>query len=304
MIDPDPGFNPVPGQCDRLAPGLRRVLAPNPSPMTFRGTNSFLLGQGAVAVIDPGPALPGHVAALMAALEPGERIVAILVTHSHLDHSPAAPLLAARCGAPVLGFGPSDAGRSGVMQALVAAGMTGGGEGVDPDFTPDIRLADGETFRFGDEQLAVLHTPGHFGNHLCFLWRSRMFTGDHVMGWASSLVSPPDGDLGDYMRSLDRIESCAPEVLYPAHGDAVHDPAARIGWLRSHRQSREAQILAALGPVPASAAELAARIYHDTPPALLPAAERNVLAHLLDLASRGLARAEGPPGTQTGFTTA
>lgn len=286
---------PTPGEAVTLEPGLRRVLAPNPSPMTLFGTNTYLLGEGAVAVIDPGPALPQHQAAILAALHPGERISHILVTHSHLDHSPLARDLSQATGAPVLGFGPSDAGRSPVMQALAEGGLAGGGEGVDAAFRPDVEMPDGASVEGAGWRLDALHTPGHFGNHLCFRWGRRVFSGDHVMGWASSLVSPPDGDMGAYMASLERLAAAGPSRLYPGHGAPVADPAARIAELAAHRRARERQLLDALAAAPADAATLTRAIYTDTPPALLPAAARNVFAHLIDLWQRGLVACHQAP---------
>lgn len=299
---------PVAGQVQRPEPGLRVVLAPNPSPMTLHGTNTFLLGEGAVAVIDPGPACPGHLAAIEAALEPAERISHIFVTHAHLDHSPLAPELAARSGAPVLAFGDARAGRSATMMRLAEAGLVGGGEGVDVGFRPDVMLGDGAVVEGSGWHLRALHTPGHFGNHLCFATllggRPVIFSGDHVMGWSTSLVSPPDGDMGAFLRSLDRLAEEPAERFYPAHGAAVEDPAGRIAELRRHRRGREAQILAALAERADTPAGLVRRIYRDTPAALLPAAERNVLAHLIDLAERNLAAADGPLSPAARFSIA
>ncbi|MBD3788203.1 MAG: MBL fold metallo-hydrolase [Sphingomonadales bacterium] len=266
-----------------LEPGIRRIVAPNPSPMTLHGTNSYVIGTGAVAVVDPGPADPGHIAAILAGLAPGERVSHILVTHAHLDHSPGARLLSQATGAPVLAFGRPDAGRSAVMQDLAARGIAGGGEGVDRSFTPDAVLADGEVLAHGDWSVTALHTPGHFCNHLCFAVGDAVLSGDHVMGWASTLISPPDGDLGDYFRALARLDALGARVLYPGHGAPVADPAARIAALAAHRRERSAQILAALAQGPATVAELTARIYTDTPPALMAAAARNVLAHLIEM---------------------
>ncbi|MWD29262.1 MBL fold metallo-hydrolase [Aquicoccus sp. SCR17] len=302
--DPDPTFRPEPGRPERLAPGLRRVLAPNASPMTFRGTNSYILGEGEVAVIDPGPADPAHLEALLAALAPGERVTHILVTHAHLDHSPLARPLSERTGAPVLAHGDAGAGRSEVMEALARSGMAGGGEGVDAAFAPDERLADGTVVAGRDWQVEALHTPGHFGNHLSFAWGDAVFTGDLVMGWASSLVSPPDGDLTDFMASCERLAARDWRVFHPGHGAPVEAPAGRLAWLLEHRRGREAQILSALGSEPRDSTELAALIYTDTDPALLPAASRNVFAHLVDLAGRGLALPEGPIAATARFRRA
>lgn len=276
-----------------LEPGLRRLTAPNPSPMTAQGTNTYLLGEGEVAVIDPGPAIPGHLAAILAALGPGERIGAILVTHSHRDHSPLARRLADETGAPVLAAGPSDLGRSATMAALAAAGNLGGGEGVDADFAPDHQIGEGEVVTGGWGAVEVLHTPGHMANHLSFAWRGALFTGDLVMGWSTSLVSPPDGDMGAFMRSCARLADRGDRVYLPGHGAPVEAPQERVAALMAHRRNREAQIIAALATTPRATAEaLAQRIYADLPPALRPAAARNVLAHLIDLEERNVVQPE------------
>ncbi len=262
---------------------IRRILAPNPSPMTYRGTNTYLIGTSDLAVIDPGPDDERHLEAIIAALKPGQRISHILVTHAHLDHSPLAPRLAAITGAPVYAYGDATAGRSAVMHQLHLSGEVQGGEGVDAGFTPDIALADGSSLSGPDWTLTAHWTPGHFGNHLCFALQDVVFTGDLVMGWASSLVSPPDGDLSDFMMSCHRLQQLDAVVFHPGHGAPVADPAKRLNWLIRHRNSREAAILEHLGQGPATAQILATAIYTDTPAALLPAASRNVLAHLIDL---------------------
>lgn len=299
-MDEAPEIRPLPGQPQVLAPGLRVVLAPNPSAMTLHGTNSYILGEGEVAVIDPGPADPAHLRALLAALAPGERVRHILVTHAHLDHSALAHPLAEATGAPVLAFGPATAGRSRAMERLAATGRIAGGEGVDAAFAPDECLADGDEVAGKGWSLRALHTPGHFGNHLSFVWGDTVFAGDTVMGWATSLVSPPDGDMGAYMASLDRLAGLGCRRLYAGHGDPVADPAGRIADLAAHRRAREAAILAALDVGAADAATLARAIYTDTPAPLLPVAARNVLAHLIDLERRNLLLSDPPldPGTR------
>lgn len=279
---------PAPGLAEQLEPGLLRVLAPNPSPMTHWGTNTYLLGQKEIAVIDPGPELPAHLAAILKACPPGARITHILVTHAHRDHSPLARGLSRETGAPVHAFGPADAGRSAVMQDLAASGFAGGGEGVDSGFLPDVTLAHGDRVSGAEWELAALHTPGHMGNHLCFAWGDALFSGDHVMGWASSLVSPPDGDLSDFMASCDALRRRSWRVFHPGHGAPVDAPADRLDWLIAHRRARETAILHALDEGPATATELAARLYTDVPAALLPAAARNVFAHLVDLTQKTL----------------
>lgn len=301
MQDPQPDFRPVPGQPEPLGPRLRRVLAPNPSAMTFRGTNSYLLGSRGIAVIDPGPDDDRHLQALLAALAPGQQVTHILVTHAHLDHSPLARRLSAETGAPVWGFGPAEAGRSPVMQRLAASGLVGGGEGVDSAFMPDRRLSDGEVIDGDGWRVQALHTPGHMSNHLSFAWDTVLFSGDLVMGWATSLVSPPDGDLTAFMASLQKLQGRSWSVFHAGHGAPVQDPAARLQALLTHRRGREASILEALTEAPATAQSLTARIYTDTPPALLVVAQRNVLAHLVDLYEKSLVAPEGPLSAEALF---
>lgn len=283
-------------QSETLAPGLRRVTAPNPSPMTYTGTQTYILGEGAVCVIDPGPANRAHLNAILAALHPSERIAKILVTHSHLDHSPLARPLADATGATVFAAGPSDWGLSPLMVALGQA--LGGGEGVDPDFSPDEQIAEGDSI----DGIEVLETPGHMANHLSYAWGDALFSGDLVMGWSTSLVSPPDGDMTAFFASLAKLQSRADRLYYPGHGDPLHAPQARCAELIAHRRTREAQILAALHDIgPAAAQTLARHIYTEVPPALLPAATRNVLAHLIDLTTRARIQPQGPMTAHTIF---
>ncbi|MEM7075114.1 MAG: MBL fold metallo-hydrolase [Pseudomonadota bacterium] len=274
---------PAPGVPVCLAPGLRRILAPNPSPMTYWGTNTYLLGTRDLAVIDPGPRSAPHLDAILSAVRPGQSISHILVTHSHLDHSPLATALAHHTGAQVHAFGPSCAGRSEIMTRLAATGLADAGEGVQPDFEPDVCLDDGARITGHDWSLTAHWTPGHLGNHMIFQWDKTVFCGDLVMGWATSVIAPPDGDLTDFLTSCQRLRALDASVLHAGHGAPIEDPGSRITWLISHRQARESAILTVLQEGPATAQALARRIYTETPPALLPAAERNVLAHLIDL---------------------
>ncbi|GHF55698.1 MBL fold metallo-hydrolase [Seohaeicola zhoushanensis] len=287
MTPPD-DFDPPVGPAVTLEPGVRRIVAPNASPMTYRGTNTYLVGTGDLAVIDPGPASRPHLEAIVAAIEPGQKISHIIVTHTHTDHSPLAADLAARTGAPILAFGTAHAGRSPVMSRLAEAGLAGGGEGIDHAFRPDVTLADGEIVEGDGWTLEVIHTPGHIGNHIALAMGDLCFTADHVMGWASSLVSPPDGDLTDFMESCRRLRARDWRVFHSGHGAPIEDPAGRVDWLVDHRLGRERQILAALEAGAATPRALAERIYTETPPSLIPAAERNVFAHLIDLTGRSL----------------
>lgn len=280
-------FNPPVGSPLMLAPNLHCIVAPNASPMTWRGTNTYLLGQSSLAIIDPGPDMPAHFDAIIKAAT-GRKIEAILLTHSHVDHSPLARRLSDATQAPVLAYGNSKAGQSKIMQELLAAGMTGGGEGIDKGFEPDQCLKDGEIIHGSDWSIQALWTPGHMGNHMCFAWDDVLFSGDHVMGWASSLVSPPDGDLTQFMASCKRLLTRDERIYHAGHGAPITEPKKRLEWLISHRLMRKKQILGALKGELLDLRQLTNLIYTDTPPALLGAAERNVLAHLIDLAGRGL----------------
>lgn len=272
-------------------PPIRLIRAANPSPMTGSGTNTWLVGGSEVAVIDPGPDLDGHLAAILAALGPGQRITKIIVTHAHLDHSALAPSLAAATDAPVHAFGSATEGRSALMQEL-APSLPPHGEGLDLSFSPDLRLLDWDTLSGPDYELNAIHTPGHLGGHLAFAMGDILFSGDHVMGWSTSIVSPPDGDMASYMTSLARLSEERWRRFLPGHGEPVENPEDRLAELTHHRRGREAQILAALDAGPATIPELTARVYHDTARHLLHAAERNVFAHLVDLHSRTLVKAE------------
>jgi len=269
----------------RIDSDLRLVTAPNPGPMTGAGTNSYLLGRGEVVLIDPGPDLPAHQAALRQALDPGERIAAVLVTHSHRDHTALIPSIVVTTGAPVMGAGRAGSGRSDRMQAF--AGLAGG-EGFDHIYAPDRVLGHGEVVQVGSVTVEVLATPGHTGCHLAYACDGRLFSGDTVMGWSTSLVSPPDGDMSDYMASLTALAARDWRVIHPGHGPAIAAPADRLAELLAHRRGREAGILAALTHLgQATSGDIVARVYTAVRPELLPVAERNVLAHLIDLAARG-----------------
>jgi hydroxyacylglutathione hydrolase len=271
-------------------PPIRLIRAANPSPLTGTGTNTWLVGGSDLVVIDPGPDLDSHLAAILAAPGPGQRIARIVVTHAHLDHSALVPRLSAATGAPVHAFGTATDGRSPLMQAL-APNLPPHGEGLDLTFAPDLRLEDGTTLSGPDYDLTAIHTPGHLGGHLSLAMGDILFSGDHVMGWSTSIVSPPDGDMAAYLASLARLSQGRWSRFLPGHGDPVDEPQQRLADLTHHRLGREAQILAALGAELASIPDLTVRVYVDTPRHLLPAAERNVFAHLVDLHSRGLVTA-------------
>ena len=277
---------PPTGSIDPVADGVIRVVAPNPSPMTASGTATYVVGAGADrAVIDPGPDAPEHRDAILSAAE-GAAIRAILVTHPHLDHTAGTAALVAATDAPVHAFGRFDAGRSAAMTDLPDLG---GGEGADRGFVPDEVLADGDVVAGDGWALRALHTPGHMGPHLSFHWPDRglAFTGDVAMGWASTLISPPDGDVTAFLSSLDRLRALDARLLLPGHGPAITAPTGRLDALRDHRIAREAAIRRALTPDGVTIPELVASVYDDVPDALRPMAARNVLAHLIRLVERG-----------------
>lgn len=279
------------GKAENLGQSIRRLIAPNPSPMTERGTNTYFVGDGPVAVIDPGPEIDAHLDAILAQA-PGT-ITHILVTHAHRDHSTLAPRLSAATGAPIYGFGPPRAGRSATMEAL--SDQIGGGEGLDEAFAPDHVLGQGDTLSVGPLTLTAHHTPGHFAGHLSFQLGSTVFTGDTVMGWSTSLISPPDGDAGAFRRSCQALAALNAARLLPGHGDAVDDPAARIAHLLTHRAGREAQILDALAEGHHALMDITTRVYGEIDKRLLPAASRNTLAHLIDLWEQNRIATEGKP---------
>ncbi len=279
-------------------PLVRRVLAPNASPYTFTGTQTWLVGAGDdVAVIDPGPTGSGwsvgdpkdangtgHVEAILRAIG-GARVTAILCTHTHRDHSPAAAPLKAATGAPIIGCAPL---------ALADDGPRAD-SAFDPDYAPDTVLADGEQVRGDGWTLTAVATPGHTSNHLCYALdeSGALFTGDHVMAWSTSVVSPPDGNMADYMASLARLYDRGDRIYYPAHGPAVIKPKQLVRGMLGHRKAREAQILRELGAGPRSISAMLAVMYKGLDPRLVGAAGRSVLAHLMDLQARGLVAPAG-----------
>jgi glyoxylase-like metal-dependent hydrolase (beta-lactamase superfamily II) len=268
----------------QLSPLVRRLLAPNPSAFTFTGTQTHIVGHGAVAVIDPGPDLPAHIDAIVAATA-GERIAAIVCTHTHRDHSPGARLLREATGAPIVGCAP--------LPPPEADGVAD--EAYDADYRPDRVLEEGEALDDGGWRLVAVATPGHTSNHLCFALPDEraLFSGDHVMGWSTSIVSPPDGDMGAYMASLEKLQGRDECIYYPAHGEAVTEPARLVRGLLLHRRQREAQVLGQLRAGETRLEAMVAAMYKEVDIRLHSAAARSVLAHLLDLERRGLAERDG-----------
>lgn len=273
------------GTADQVEPLVRRVLAPNPSAFTFTGTESYVVGAGdTVAVIDPGPDDPDHIAALLEVVG-NARIGAIVCTHTHRDHSPAAAPLAERTGAPVIGCAPLILDDSGPRSDAP----------FDQTYRPERVLADGENLSGPDWTLTAVATPGHTSNHLCFALAQSgaLFTGDHVMGWSTSVIAPPDGDMADYMASLQKLYDREDTVYYPAHGPAVTNPRQLVRGMIGHRRQRERQILRLLGEGFPTIPEMVPKMYQGADPQLWPAAERSVLAHLIDLERRGVVTRSG-----------
>jgi glyoxylase-like metal-dependent hydrolase (beta-lactamase superfamily II) len=272
------------GKSEELHPLIRRLLAPNPSAFTNTGTQSYIVGRGEVAIIDPGPDVPEHVDAILDALS-GDTLTAIVCTHTHRDHSPASRPLAEATGAPIVGCG---------ALSLHDEGPRADAE-FDPDYSPDRLLEDGEVLEGPGWSLEAVATPGHTSNHLCFALREAgaLFTGDHVMGWSTTIVSPPDGDMADYMASLDKLLARNDSAYYPAHGPAIDVPEKHVRGLIAHRQGRERAIVEEVERGVTRIPQMVERIYSDIDPGLHPAAARSVLAHLIHLKQRGLVRSNG-----------
>jgi glyoxylase-like metal-dependent hydrolase (beta-lactamase superfamily II) len=286
----DLSFAAPAGALLRVSPRTRRLVAPNPSAFTFTGTCSYIVGAGELAIIDPGPAIPAHIDALIAAIR-GATLKAILVTHTHRDHSPAARALRELTGAPILGCAPYAPPQD------IAETGPGLDASHDRDHAPDRALKDGEALRLGDATLEVIATPGHTANHLCYALREEktLFTGDHVMTWATTVIAPPDGSMADYMASLERLRARDDVVLWPGHGGPAREPQRYLRALHAHRRQREASILQELDEGRQTIAEMVAHIYEGVDRRLHGAAALTVLAHLEDLCSRGLAKSAGPP---------
>jgi glyoxylase-like metal-dependent hydrolase (beta-lactamase superfamily II) len=252
-----------PGRVVRLAPGVRRVVAPNPGMMTGPGTNTYILGERELGVIDPGPAIASHIAAILGAVDASVRWV--FVTHTHPDHSPGAAMLADRCGAELIGKPPPAAGPQ------------------DRTFRPDRSPADGEVFRSAEFELEVLHTPGHASNHVCYRHGATrwLFTGDHIINGSTVVIDPPDGNMSDYLQSLERLGRLDCAAIAPGHGDVLPDPATAIASLVRHRMGREARVLAAVSSHPdITLGEMVRLVYADVDSALHALAGRSLLAHL------------------------
>ncbi|MGF1543200.1 MAG: MBL fold metallo-hydrolase [Parvularculaceae bacterium] len=283
--------DPVYGAPTRVSPLIRRVLARNPGPFTYTGSGTYLVGPdaGPLAVIDPGPNLDAHLDALVAAVDAAP-VSHVLVTHTHKDHCGLARRFADAVGAPVLAFGPHPATRAEDDAPPLE-------EGGDRDFAPDATLADGDIVKGAGWTLEAVHTPGHISNHLCFVLREEraLFTGDHLMGWATTVVLPPDGSMADYFDSLEKLLARDDAVYYPTHGAPIAKPHAFARAVRAHRRMRDGQILSELDRGPRTIADIVAKVYADVDPRLHGAAALNVFAHLIRLTATGEAVADPAP---------
>lgn len=281
----------APDTVDEPVAGVRRVMANNPGPFTFKGTLSYIVGRGKVAIVDPGPDDPAHIGALLDAVR-GETVTHIFVTHTHRDHSPAVPAIKAATGATVYAEGPHRAARPlhiGEHNPLDSSG--------DRDFRPDVQLRDGEVVEGDGWAIEAVTTPGHTANHMSFALKGRgiLFAGDHVMGWATSIVAPPDGAMSDYMHSLGKLARRDEELYFPGHGPAIPEARRFVNYYILHRKAREASILHRLGKGAADIPSIVRAIYIGIDPRLTGAAGLSVLAHMEDLVARGVVETDGAP---------
>jgi len=287
----DKNLDLAPDTVDEPMPGIRRVMADNPGPFTFKGTMSYIVGRGEVAIVDPGPNDPRHIGALLEAVR-NETVAAIFVTHTHRDHSPAVPAVKAATGATVYAEGPHRAARPlhiGEHNPLDSSG--------DRDFRPDVALKDGEVVSGDGWSIEAVTTPGHTANHMAYAFKENnaLFAGDHVMGWATSIVAPPDGAMSDYMASLQKLAKRSETIYFPGHGPAIHDAGRFVNDYILHRKAREASILHRLAKGETDIPSIVRAIYIGIDPRLTGAAGLSVLAHMEDLVTRGLVATDGAP---------
>ena len=284
------------GRVQRVAPMIRRVVARNPSPFTFHGTGTFIIGEGHVAVVDPGPDLSEHVDALLDALD-GETVTHLLVTHTHRDHSPACRAVQAATGAPTYGYGPHGIGR--IDRGVQVE------EGADTEFDPDVRVAHGDVVRGDGWSVECVHTPGHTSNHVCFQLREHraLFCGDHVMGWSTTIISPPDGDIASYLSSLELLLGRDDACYWPTHGPCVRDPKPLVKALIDHRLERAEEIRACLADGIERISDMVPLMYSELSERMYPAAARSVFSTLIYLVERGEAYCEGPLDASARFVS-
>ncbi len=287
----DKSLDLAPDTVDEVMPNVRRVMADNPGPFTFKGTMSYIIGRGKVAIVDPGPADDKHIAALLDAVR-NETVTHIFVTHTHRDHSPAVPAIKAATGATVYAEGPHRTARPlriGEQKRLDSSG--------DLDFRPDVMLKDGEVVTGDGWSVEAITTPGHCANHMAYALKGTdvLFAGDHVMGWATTIVAPPDGAMSDYMASLNKLAKRPEQIYFPGHGPAIKEATRFVNYLILHRKAREDSILHRLGKGETDIPSIVRASYIGIDPRLIGAAGLSVLAHLEDLVTRGLVATDGAP---------
>lgn len=285
------------GRMDQLTPNIRRVVARNPSAFSFHGTGTYIIGRGEVAVIDPGPLLDDHIEAILDGLV-DEKISHILITHTHTDHSPAASILKQRSGAPTYGYGPHGSGKK--LQGIQVEA------GGDMDFIPDVIVNHGDVISGKDWTMECVYTPGHTSNHMCFQLREEkaLFTGDHVMAWSTSIISPPDGDMTAYMESLRLLLNRDDDIYWPTHGSSISNPKDYVQTFIAHRLEREAQIIEALNAGHQSITDMVPGMYVDLDEKMYPAAARSVLAAMIRLIDTGNVSCQGEPALESAYKLA
>jgi glyoxylase-like metal-dependent hydrolase (beta-lactamase superfamily II) len=285
------------GACAQLSPLIRRVIARNPSPFTHHGTGTYILGRGNVAIIDPGPADAKHIDAVLDAVA-GERISQVLVTHTHMDHSPGCALLRNHTDAPVYAFGPHGSGGADDGVRLE--------EDADRAFAPDREVRHGDRIEGDGFTVSCVYTPGHTSNHMCYALEDErvLFTGDHVMAWSTSVISPPDGDMQRYLESLDLLLEREDALYWPTHGPAVLEPREHVRAFIAHRRERELQIIACIENGTTRIREMVPQMYADLPEFMYPAAARSVLAAVVYLVARGELACDGPPDANSSLRLA
>ena len=280
------------GQAAQLSPLIRRVVAKNPSMFTLHGTGTYIVGKGNVAIIDPGPNIPGHITAILETVR-GEKVTDIVITHTHIDHSPATPHVKAATQATTWGFGPHGTTHTGEQVE----------EGADYDFMPDQELRDNMLVEGNGWTLEAIHTPGHTSNHICLALKEEnvMFSGDHVMGWSTSVISPPDGDMGSYPQSLEKLLARQEIRYWPTHGPAIESPHQFVQAFIAHRKKREEDIKSCLHAGMTKIPDIVEQLYKSTDPKLYGAAGRSVLAHLIHMAETGRVLCDELPSIHSSF---
>jgi len=279
-------FSPLYGEIENISPNIRRITANNAAPYTFKGTGTYIIGHGDVAIIDPGPIMVSHIDALKTSLK-DEKVSHVLVTHNHKDHSPASRIIADHFGCDIYAYDVGDQQHSSELSE----------EGIDKDFKPDVLLKDGDILKGTNWTIEAVHTPGHLSNHLCFalLEEKALFTGDHIMGWSTTIVSPPDGNMQDYMDSLEKLIARDDEIYYPTHGTFIKKPKRFVSNILKHRIVRERTIVKAINADLCQIPQMISKIYPKLAPNLHIAAERTILAHLIRLIDLAEVECDGEP---------